>query len=957
MSYPPPGARAPRELGAAPTARVVYLDYAAAPAAGEPDSGSLRADRGFHALLPEADDDGGAAALLTRVLPAAAADAQAAAEEAAAEQRAQLAPPPVHLWTHLDPPLFHKSAPVRAAVQARYVRALIAAPGVAPPGLREWLALAQAVGRGMHALFAHGARGWDAGLAEYGKHGPDDVRDDVLRNEWWPFEDYDPTTLHPRYAGCLGACEVRPRTRVRVDDDAEVAERWADGAACTRRMLDMEGAAGTGAPGDPLAGLAPAQIGGLFLLTHVADNYAKRAELFNADFWLLRAVHFGLERVTELRMQALSLRALEAAPPGGRERLVANSARAACRAESALHTLVAMKVVVFLRLRLHALDAADGRPPTSEVELQRRVRVDRHDVELSKKGYRAAAACVDDGSGGSPKRKRQRRHGDVATLDAELADLDAARDESAPATMALDKARAQCRGAQTRLVERYCALEFVVCAFAAKERAIAEATAAVRGRLLARLASMTESERAAHSEALTPTSVRALAIEEVVQSAGELRLRPEEDGVLASLAPEPVVLDAIAAHGPEDATILDGRLVINDSARWRAHFGLDGNGGAAGAAAHGERETGLAWREAVSVLERLHAVGAFLKKHANAQDQDRRALVEPPLAAEARFAPPCADRAPPFADHSKLDPAVEAYRRAMRAEGKRARRHAAFVEEAELNMAHAIRTCFVRATQLATGPVPDMEQDDDASTTSGHSDGDLPLREYATAIASDVVLTILGIAQLHSMLVDERAVACGADWIVAYNYATGAVTLRAADWIVRHQWPAAVRLLRLARRAEAFLRDPRRRGERVDPLALGPARRYAGLAYRRPGKVAARARASAAAAFEGHVDADDGADDGGAWWPQWPPASEAQLRATAAHARRALLWGRSAGRAALGLPPSPGAAAARPDPPYAGLAGKAEARTPATAAPTAAHRLFGATLRGDRGVGGGVCVN
>ena len=950
--YPPPHARAPRALGAAPTARVVYLDYAAPDRAAGDGSGSLRADRGFHALLPEAtiaggSGDGGATALLDRVLPAAAADAQAAADAAAADRRAQDAPPPVHLWKHLDPPLFDKSAPVRAAVQARYVRALISARGVAPPGLREWLALAQTVGQGMHALFAHGARGWDAGLAVYSKDDPENIKE-LIRNEWWPFEDYDPTTLHPRYAGCFGACEgaARLRARVRIDGDAEVAERWAEGAACARRMLDMEGAAGTGAAGDPLAGLTPAQIGGLFLLTHVADNCAKRAELFNADFWMLRAVHFGLERVTELRMQQLSLRTLyAAAPPGGRERLVANPARAHCRVESALHTLVAMKVVVFLRLRWHALDAADGRPPSSEVELQRRVRVDRHDVELSKKGCRGAVAdAADPPTGPARKRPRSRRLADA--LDAELADLDAARDEDAPTPVPLGQACAQCREALSRLAQRFCDLEFVVCAFAAKERAIAEATEAVRGRLLASLAAMTESERAAHSEALTSTSVRARAIDEVVEGVGEVRLRPEEDGVLATREQEPFVLDAIAEHGPEDANALDGRLFITDRERWCALFGRDGNGGAAGAAAHGEPETGLAWREAVSVLQRLHAVGAFLETHQTEEGKGQAALVVPPLAAEARFAPQrwCTDRASPFEDSSRLDPAVEAYRRAVRAEDKRARRYAAFVEEAEQNMAHAIRTCFVRATQLATGPAPDMEHDgdDDASTASGHSDAELPLREYATAIASDVVLTILGIAQLHSGFVDERAVARGADWIVAYNHATGAVTLRAADWIVRHRWPAAVRLLGLARSAEAFLRDPRRRGERVDPLALGPARRYAGLAHCRPGGVAVRAHASAATAFEAHVDAhvDAHADD---WWPQWPPASAAQLRATPADARRALLWGRSAGRAALGLPPSPGAAAARPDLPYAGLAGKAEARTPATATPTAAHRLFAAT--------------
>ena len=58
---------------------------------------------------------------------------------------------------------------------------------------------------------------------------------------------------------------------------------------------------------DPFMHLEPAHIGGLFLLTHVADNYAKRTELFNSDFWTLRAIHFGMERATNLRLQNFSL--------------------------------------------------------------------------------------------------------------------------------------------------------------------------------------------------------------------------------------------------------------------------------------------------------------------------------------------------------------------------------------------------------------------------------------------------------------------------------------------------------------------------------------------------------------------------------------------------------------------------------------------------------------------------
>ena len=83
MAYPPPNARTPQELGAAPTAKVIYFDFS--------DSAGSGNDCGHHVLLR-----GGPFALWD-ALAATAYDAQTAAAKAASEQGPQDVPPTAHL--------------------------------------------------------------------------------------------------------------------------------------------------------------------------------------------------------------------------------------------------------------------------------------------------------------------------------------------------------------------------------------------------------------------------------------------------------------------------------------------------------------------------------------------------------------------------------------------------------------------------------------------------------------------------------------------------------------------------------------------------------------------------------------------------------------------------------------------------------------------------------------------
>ena len=310
------------------------------------------------------------------------------------------------MWAHLDLSLAAKSAAVKATVQARCTRRLQEDGSALDRALCAWLVEARVVAEGMHALFEAGMLGWDVGLDPETHEALIDPATGCAthpRDAWFPFERYDRTAVDARYVGCFGNAEAhRMRSRVAFDKcgpgtvtEAQRA-RWQRAVQAHRRMLDVEAKGGLFDERTP-------ELGGLFLLTHTPDNWAKRPGLFDADFWMLRAVHFGLERNLGLRINRFSL---EAGDGGGGRALrqsCPDPVRSYCWLDNALHTIVALKVVVFLRVRWHAYDRAEGRPQTTEAALAELVLADRHDVEQSKSHWLPPGRQSSSGSGsGSP---------------------------------------------------------------------------------------------------------------------------------------------------------------------------------------------------------------------------------------------------------------------------------------------------------------------------------------------------------------------------------------------------------------------------------------------------------------------------------------------------------------------------------------------------------------------------
>ena len=320
------------------------------------------------------------------------------------------------LWLSLDPPLVGKSAAVKAAVQALCLDLLLppsqqeASP---PPSaklsarLTEWVSLARDVALGTHALFAQGVHGWDEGL-DPETHKP--LQNDqgallVPKETYWPFETYDRTLENPLYAHCFGDSQAQSlRSRVRlVDPNSKSAIKWRAAEVAHRRMLDMEAKYELFRPSDALpgevdnhSGLTTAELGGLFLLTNVSDNWAKRAELFDLGFWTLRVIHFGLERNLGLRINQFSIDTMATltsasphsspqSPPLSEQMLrisFPDPMRSRCWLENALHCIVALKVHLFLKMRWSAYDGHDNQE--SERLLNEQVIIDRHDIEQSK---------------------------------------------------------------------------------------------------------------------------------------------------------------------------------------------------------------------------------------------------------------------------------------------------------------------------------------------------------------------------------------------------------------------------------------------------------------------------------------------------------------------------------------------------------------------------------------------
>ena len=332
-----------------PTATVLFVDRGSS-------ARSLKKHRADHSILSGSDE------VWARIV--AAATAASGSEELA--QRA--------LWLHVDRQVVDKSVAVKATVQALCLRKL----EFRSADLALWMRRARVVATGLHTLYAEAMRGWDRGLNE---------RLEVDADAAVPLDAWSPSSWrvpdHPRFAGCFGESAVqRMRSRVRVADAARTA--WEAAVEAHWQMLALE------AEADVLAvspTLSAAEVGGLFLLSHTADNWPKRPEVFDEDFWLLRVVHLGLERNTSLQIAKFDLGVLRRAHSP--EPLV-DSRKVYCWLVNAIVALVALKVAIFYKVRVHAYDAAAGRPLTTEQAFSALVRVDRHDLEQSKSHWRPA---------------------------------------------------------------------------------------------------------------------------------------------------------------------------------------------------------------------------------------------------------------------------------------------------------------------------------------------------------------------------------------------------------------------------------------------------------------------------------------------------------------------------------------------------------------------------------------
>ena len=220
--------------------------------------------------------------------------------------------PQNELWKVLDSNLPSKSSAVKVCVQSRCLNTL----QFEQDNLNEWKRLSKVVARGAFALFS-------AGTAEWESKTP-----------------YEPFQLNGT------------RSEVIVTGDARTA--WDAGLVAHDKMLALE----------DFSGLTAAAMGGLFLLTHTPDNWAKVVDSFGFDYWWLRIVHLSIERNVDLKIGDFAL----------------TNPRATGKVHQSIDvvsSIVALKVAIFYRKR-HC---------NSSTFNSAELRVTRHDLEQAKRKW------------------------------------------------------------------------------------------------------------------------------------------------------------------------------------------------------------------------------------------------------------------------------------------------------------------------------------------------------------------------------------------------------------------------------------------------------------------------------------------------------------------------------------------------------------------------------------------
>ena len=922
MSYPPPGAQPPAALGAPPVAKVLLINRNAADA-------RARGHRAYHSLVGTADE-------LWRILAAAAAAAAAAtaAPRGDDERHAH-----AHLWRLLDPPLASKSAAVKAIAQATSLELLLGAGAPAPrlgAPLREWMQCASVVAHGMHRLFLAGVHEWNVGLVPDAQHQHAvDPPNAVARDAWAPFETYD-RTADSRYANCFGeSAAQRFRSRVAIDQsrlppEAKAATRkaWQAALAAHARMLELEAKHGLFAPDDAACQLTAAEVGGLFLLTNLPDNWTKRHDLFDAAFWKLRLVHFGIERNTGLRIGRFSLKELQR-PRGddGAPLLLRQSApdpmRSYCWLDNALHTMVALKVLIFWKLRAHAYDRAEHRTLTTDAEIAALVRVDRHDIDQAKSHWlpstrssaapRATTTTTTKRREPSPPPKQaptKRPRPAPTTAPSALAPAPppllervVAERRAAASLVAVSAALAAMAAERFALRLRIDALDRMVGMHLAQKRLFGTE----RGRLQAEaveqmdalaercddpaLAPCQRAAAEAQMEAITKSfdldNLRATIVARMRRiAATEGMLWRRADRIWATDQPAVLALarvDLRTTAGDEDVFV---RIPFGE---WGACFGADGEDGAYGLAARCDPADGWARREARSLADRLVALLRHEAEYRALESSD--ALVPMPIECRAGVAvrwkrvdaPPTG----PLPDH------IKAYKALQREEAERRRAFGAFVDACRRTMARAIRRCFEGCMAEASSPCPLSDDDDRCESDSTQLVMPARLFSATQTVATDIVHRFLNVAHAFGglLVVDDALAQVEDPCILVYHRATKRLIMPNSETVVECFWEATQHLLDLAVRAEPWIRNRRRRVDAT--LVLSRLERWVTVDRDTGPHVHGHARESAV--LEGLERGR--AERREAYWPAWPPREYALC--TPGRIRTAVRWGRHAACRAL----------------------------------------------------------
>jgi|SaaInlV_125m_DNA_1040241.scaffolds.fasta_scaffold06699_1 hypothetical protein len=913
MSYPPRNAKRPSELGTSAPAKRQVIDRRADPNAAPTSlSTTDRTNRAIHTHIATAD-------ALWEVV------AQAA--KAASDDPSTCASK--ILWQHLDPPLAGKSAAVKAAVQALCLGQLLKPSKKLPARLVEWFALAHEVAVGAHALFAQGVRGWDEGLD------PDTnkvVRDKhgnpvVSKMAYWPFETYDRTLENPLYARCFGDSEAQSqRSRVKLVD---AAKPWRAAESAHRRMLDMEAHHELFLPRDDSAnGLTVAELGGLFLLTNLSDNWAKRTELFDLDFWTLRIVHFGLERNLGLRMNQFCLDTLarasaHASPNTAPEPFLRHSfpdpMRSRCWLENVLHCIVALKVHLFLKLRWAAYNDAKG-----EQVLNEQVLLDRHDIEQSKAHWLPSARPKSNET--SPLSK--------AIPMSEIPPLPlpppavpvVAPSSGAPPALheALlqrlcehgspvsgREALAMLASERFLLLKRIEALDRMVGMHMEVHRLLEQEGQAQSATAMKKLAALTAAMDAPNVPA--PEATRLAAAFEVISESFTLKASADAalegvrrrvqargmqlraaDSVWAMHADREAVAK-LAAVGVARAT--DTHTALGPGEEFDALFGINHNGSLS--AARCNPNDGWCRAEAFALLERLvHVLAseAALQKRLRSLD----VLVPVPLACCPEVALAKLDLGLP---QRSLQKSLRLYANLHKKQTERGSSLNIMAKTCATAMSKAIERAFSTCLAECSDPA-----ESDVEVGDADEQLKMPDRLYACQrkVASAVVHSFLNVAHLYGGLcvvydddLPDEDDLCPP--IIVYNATAAQLSMPNPMAIVERHWPAAQHLIDLAVSIESWIRDRRRRL----PCLLAPEEHLVTLRAEAGLCVHETHRAAALERLESAEDAQRQR-----YWPAWPPLEEDLV--TAERLETALKWGRHATLHALRstaprlvLPPEP----------------------------------------------------